>query len=175
AEHPDYPKGTEFRLRSRGATTHGDHRQNTRGSPRFGKWGKQSCTDTGALTKERMETVDEEFVNATLDFIDRANQDKKPFFAWFNSTRTHIWTRLKPEAQAKDRLVTYRDGMVEDCGWTRPGQRHNRWHAIATCSRRGTAWCHRPARSCCRQCRGRRAFSGAGRPDRHVSAPLSVV
>ena len=84
--------------------------------PRFGKWGKQSCTDTGALTKKRMETVDEEFLNATLDFIDRANQDKKPFFAWFNSTRMHIWTRLKPEAQGKTGLGIYPDGMVEHDG-----------------------------------------------------------
>jgi len=51
-----------------------------------------------------METADEEFLNATLDFIDRANRDKKPFFAWFNSTRIHIWTRLKPEAQGKTGL-----------------------------------------------------------------------
>jgi arylsulfatase A-like enzyme len=55
--------------------------------PRFGKWGKQNCEDTGPLTKKRMETVDEEFLKATLDFIDRANGAKKPFFAWFNPSR----------------------------------------------------------------------------------------
>ena len=60
-----------------------------------------------------METVDEEFIAATLDFIDRANRDKKPFFAWFNSTRMHIWTRLKPESQGKTGLGLYPDGMVE--------------------------------------------------------------
>ena len=49
--------------------------------PRFGKWGKQSCSDTGPLTKKRMETVDEEFLAATMDLIDRANRDKKPFLA----------------------------------------------------------------------------------------------
>jgi arylsulfatase A-like enzyme len=115
-EHPDYPKGTEFRLRfgPRGvlrctATT----TESPGEDPRFGNWGKQSCTDTGALTKKRMETVDEEFINATLDFIDRANRDKKPFFAWFNSTRMHIWTRLKREAQGKTGLGIYPDGMVE--------------------------------------------------------------
>ena len=53
---------------------------------------------------------------ATLDFIDRANRDKKPFFAWFNSTRMHIWTRLKPEAQGKTGLGIYPDGMVEHDG-----------------------------------------------------------
>ena len=60
-----------------------------------------------------METVHEEFLGATMVFIDRANLDKKPFFAWFNSTRMHIWTRLKPESQGKTGLGIYPDGMVE--------------------------------------------------------------
>ncbi len=33
-----------------------------------------------AAHQERMETIDEEFVGASTDFIDRANRDKKPFF-----------------------------------------------------------------------------------------------
>jgi arylsulfatase len=118
-EHPDYPKGTEFRLRfgPRGVLRcTATIAETPAEDARFGKWGKQSCTDTGALTKKRMETIDEEFLNATLDFIDRANRDKKPFFAWFNSTRMHIWTRLKPEAQGKTGLAIYPDGMVEHDG-----------------------------------------------------------
>ena len=83
---------------------------------RFGKWGRQSCEDSGPLTKKRMETVDEEFLTARLDFIDRANQEKKPFFAWFNPSRMHIWTRLKPESQGKTGLGIYPDGMVEHDG-----------------------------------------------------------
>ena len=82
---------------------HCDHADTPGEDPRFGKWGKQNCEDTGPLTKKRMETVDEEFLAATLDFIDRANRDKKPFFVWFNSTRMHIWTRLKPEVARQDR------------------------------------------------------------------------
>src|SRR5205823_2094937 len=66
---------------------------------RFGAWGKQKCEDTGPLTKKRMETIDEEFLAATVDFVDRASRDKKPFFAWFNPSRMHIWTRLKLESQ----------------------------------------------------------------------------
>jgi arylsulfatase len=115
-EHPDYPKNTEFRLKfgPRGvmrctATTIDDPTED----PRFGKVGKQNCEDTGPLDKKRMETVDQEFLTATLDFIDRANQNKKPFFAWFNSSRMHICTRLKPEAQGKTGLGIYPDGMVE--------------------------------------------------------------
>ena len=84
--------------------------------PRFGKWGKQSCEDTGPLTTKRMETVDEEFVAATLDFIDRANRDKKPFFVWTNSSRMHIWTHLKKASEGKTGLGVYADGMVEHDG-----------------------------------------------------------
>src|SRR5690349_912245 len=49
-------------------------------------------TDTGPLNKKRMETVDEEFLAATLDFIDRQHKADKPFFCWFNSTRMHVFT-----------------------------------------------------------------------------------
>ena len=84
--------------------------------PRFGPWGKQKCEDTGPLTKKRMETIDEEFLKASFDFIDRANRDKKPFFVWFNPTRMHIWTRLKPASQGKTGLGIYPDGMVEHDG-----------------------------------------------------------
>lgn len=118
-EHPDYPKGTEFRLRFgprgvlRCTATIAD---NSGEDPRFGKWGKQNCEDTGALTKKRMETADQEFVNATIEFMDRAHKDKKPFFAWLNTTRMHIWTRLKPESEGKTGLGLYPDGMVEHDG-----------------------------------------------------------
>jgi arylsulfatase A-like enzyme len=115
-EHPDYPKGTEFRLKfgPRGVLRCTATTTETPGEdPRFGPWGKQNCEDTGALDKKRMETVDQEFLDATLNFIDRANRDKKPFLAWFNPSRMHIWTRLKPESQGKTGLGVYPDGMVE--------------------------------------------------------------
>jgi arylsulfatase len=63
-----------------------------------------------------METIDEEFLKATIDFIDRANREKKPFLVWFNPTRMHIWTRLKPESEGKTGLGIYPDGMVEHDG-----------------------------------------------------------
>jgi len=63
-----------------------------------------------------METVDGEFLDASLDFIDRANKDKKPFFVWFNSTRMHIFTHLKPESVGKTGLGVEADGMVEHDG-----------------------------------------------------------
>ena len=118
-EHPDYPKGTEFKVKfgPRGVLRCTATTVETPGEdPRFGKWGKQNCEDTGPLDKKRMETVDQEFLDATLDFIDRANRDKKPFLAWFNPSRMHIWTRLKPESDGKTGLGVYPDGMVEHDG-----------------------------------------------------------
>jgi arylsulfatase A-like enzyme len=84
--------------------------------PRFGAWGKQSCEDTGPLTKKRMETIDEEVLAATEDFIKRAVKDDKPFFTWFNATRMHVFTHLKKESQNKTGFGIYPDGMVEHDG-----------------------------------------------------------
>jgi arylsulfatase A-like enzyme len=69
--------------------------------------------DTGPLTKKRMETVDEEVTTAALDFMDRATKAEKPFFVWWNSTRMHVWTHLKPESKGKTGYGVYADGMVE--------------------------------------------------------------
>jgi arylsulfatase A-like enzyme len=42
--------------------------------------------DTGPLTQKRMETVDEEFLEAALNFIESAHEQGKPFFVWFSAT-----------------------------------------------------------------------------------------
>ena len=57
--------------------------------------------DTGPLTNKRMETIDEEFIAAALDFIDRQHQANKPWFCYFNPTRMHVWTHLKPASTAR--------------------------------------------------------------------------
>jgi arylsulfatase A-like enzyme len=72
--------------------------------------------DTGPLTTKRMETVDEEFLAAAKDFIDRAHKSDKPFFVWFNTTRMHIFTHLKPESVGKTGKGIEADGMVEHDG-----------------------------------------------------------
>ncbi len=102
-ENPDYPKSPEFRKK-------------------FGPRGVMKATadgkieDTGPLTRKRMETVDEEFLAAALDFIDRQHKAGKPFFCWFNSTRMHIFTHLKKESKGKTGFGIYPDGMVEHDG-----------------------------------------------------------
>ena len=72
-EHPDYPKNPAFRAQfgPRGVLKCVATATDTPGDdPRFGPWGKQKCEDTGPLTKKRMETIDEEFLKASIDFID---------------------------------------------------------------------------------------------------------
>ncbi len=72
--------------------------------------------DTGALNTKRMETVDEEFLAAAKDFIGRQARDRKPFFCWFNATRMHVFTHLKPESLGKTGKGIHADGMVEHDG-----------------------------------------------------------
>lgn len=71
-------------------------------------------TDTGPLTKKRMETVDEEFTAGAIKFMDKAIAADKPFFVWWNASRMHIWTRLKEESKGlSKRGGIYGDGLVE--------------------------------------------------------------
>jgi arylsulfatase len=116
-ENVDYPKNPEFRQKfgPRGvlkckATDVDDPTVD----PRFGRVGKQTIVDTGPLTRERMKTVDTEFLDATLGAMDRAKTAGKPFFIWHNATRMHIWTHLqkKYEDQIADRGL-YGAGMAE--------------------------------------------------------------
>ena len=69
--------------------------------------------DTGPLTRKRMETVDQEFTDATLKFIDKSHRDGKPFFVWFNATRMHVWTRLAPKWEGASGYGLYADGLME--------------------------------------------------------------
>jgi arylsulfatase len=119
-ENPDYPKDPKFRemFGPRGvfkckAT---DKVSSKPDDPRFGAWGKQECEDTGPLTKKRMETIDYEVADAATDFIKRQSADGKPWFVWFNTSRMHVWTHLRPEAKDKTGLGVYADGMVEHDG-----------------------------------------------------------
>lgn len=72
--------------------------------------------DTGPLTTKRMETVDEEFLTAAKGFIDRSTKANKPFFVWFNATRMHVFTHLKPASLGKTGKGIEADGMVEHDG-----------------------------------------------------------
>src|SRR5579864_6249768 len=109
-ENPDYPKTPEYpnfreRFGPRGVLhSFASDKDDPTEEPRFGRVGKQTIDDTGPLTKKRMETVDEEFLTGAMNFIDKSHTANKPFFVWFNSTRMHIWTHLKPGSDGKTGL-----------------------------------------------------------------------
>ncbi|MEM9040884.1 MAG: arylsulfatase [Actinomycetota bacterium] len=63
--------------------------------------GGQRIEDTGPLTKKRMETCDEEFRDAAIDFMKRQNDSDTPFFCWFNATHMHFRTHGKPESRGR--------------------------------------------------------------------------
>jgi arylsulfatase len=76
---------------------------------------QQSCEDSGALTRKRMETVDEETLAAAKDFIQRQHKAGRPFFVWWNATRMHFRTHVKKEHTGISGPSgdEYHDGMVE--------------------------------------------------------------
>ncbi len=69
--------------------------------------------DTGPMTRKRMETADDEFIDAGIKFMEKAVKEDKPFFVWMNSTRMHVWTHLSPEWDGKTGYGLYADGMAQ--------------------------------------------------------------
>ncbi len=82
---------------------------------RWGKVGKQKIEDTGPLTKKRMETCDDEFVEAAIDFMKRQEDAGKPWFVWVNTTHMHFVTHTKKESlrQAGRWQSPYHDTMID--------------------------------------------------------------
>ena len=119
-ESPLYPKDPEFRKRfgPRGVLKcKATDTDDTTIDPQFGHVGKQVIENTGPLGRERMQTVDEEFLASALDFMDRKTREGSPWFCYFNTTRMHVWTHLKPDSAGKTGLGLYPDGMVELDGY----------------------------------------------------------
>jgi arylsulfatase A-like enzyme len=117
-ELPDYPKDPAYlaKFGPRGvlkckATDKDDPTED----PRFGRIGKQTIEDTGALTKKRMETIDDETSAAAIDFMKRQQAAGKTFFCWFNGTRMHLRTHVRAEHRGRYKHgdSEYIDGMME--------------------------------------------------------------
>ncbi|MFC1630512.1 arylsulfatase [Pseudomonadota bacterium] len=103
-ENEDYPKDPEFRKKF---------------GPRgvIHSWanpdGTQKITDTGPLTKKRMETVDDETSDRAIEFIKEQVKAGKPWFVWWSGTRMHFRTHVKKELRGISGQDEYSDGMVE--------------------------------------------------------------
>ncbi|NEU98105.1 arylsulfatase [Bradyrhizobium uaiense] len=117
-ELPDYPKDPAYRAKfgPRGVLRcKATDRDDPTVDPRFGKIGKQTIEDTGALTKKRMETIDDETSAAAIGFMKRLQSAGKPFFCWFNSTRMHLRTHVRQDHRGRYTHgdSEYIDGMME--------------------------------------------------------------
>ena len=117
-EQPEYPKEPSYLAKygPRGVLkSKATDRDDPTVDPRFGKIGKQTIEDTGALTKKRMETIDDETSAAAIDYMKRQQAAGRPFFVWFNSTRMHLRTHVR--AGHRGRYAhgdsEYIDGMME--------------------------------------------------------------
>jgi arylsulfatase len=113
--HPNYPQklkdtvGPRHMLHTWATDTDDPTEQ-----PRWGKVGKQKIEDAGELCPERMKTVDDEILDNTLKFIDKAKKDGKPFFVWLNPTRMHVVTHLSDKYE---KLRTPENGWsIEEAG-----------------------------------------------------------
>jgi arylsulfatase A-like enzyme len=117
-ELPDYPKSPDFRAKygPRGVLDcKASEKDDTTVDPRFGKVGKQVCTDTGPLTRARMVTIDDDIEARATDFIKRQKNANKPFFVWVTFTHMHFRTHTKPESigQAGRWQSPYHDTMID--------------------------------------------------------------
>jgi arylsulfatase A-like enzyme len=103
-ENEDYPKNPEFRKKygPRGVI-------HSFAMPD----GSQKIEDTGALTKKRMETVDDETSDRAIAFIEEQHKAGKPWFVWWSGTRMHFRTHVKEELRGISGQDEYSDGMVE--------------------------------------------------------------
>jgi arylsulfatase A-like enzyme len=117
-ELPDYPKDPAFRAQfgPRGVMDcKASATDDPTVDPRFGRVGKQVCTDTGPLTRARMVGIDDDIAARAVDFIQRQNKAGKPAFVWVNFTHMHFRTHTKPESigQAGRFQSPYHDTMID--------------------------------------------------------------
>ncbi|WP_226704169.1 arylsulfatase [Microbulbifer elongatus] len=97
-EQEDYPKDAEFKKKF---------------GPRgvIESYADGKITDTGPLTRKRMETFDEEILERSLNFMEKAQKAGKPFFIWHNTSRMHVYTHLKAESRHLATQISSEDDL----------------------------------------------------------------
>jgi arylsulfatase len=123
--HPNYPKAALNTVGPRNIVhSWATDKDDATEQPRWGKIGKQKIEDAGPLPphpmegiKYNMETVDWDFVDASIAFMDKARAANQPFFVWLNPTRMHVVTHLSPKYEAmrtaENGWTVYEAGMAE--------------------------------------------------------------
>ncbi|NME68330.1 arylsulfatase [Flammeovirga aprica] len=102
-EHEDYPKEEWFKEKF---------------APRgvIHSFADGRVSDTGPLTKKRMETVDREITDRTLEWLDEKADDDKPFFLWYNTVGMHYPTYPAEDIKGISGMegdTFYADAMVD--------------------------------------------------------------
>jgi len=115
-EQPEYPKDPNFVGIPRNvlhavATDKFDKTED----PRFGVVGKQKITDNGPLGAKRMMTIDQEFNDFAIDWINRQQIaiPDKPFFMWYNPARMHQKTHVQNDYLGSSQTTFYYDAVKE--------------------------------------------------------------
>ncbi len=116
--HPNYPQELLDKVGPRNMVhSWASDKDDSTVDPRWGKVGKQKIEDAGTLYPNRMETVDDEILDFSFKFIDKAKAANKPFFVWLNPTRMHIVTHLSPKYEAmrnsKNGWTIHEAGMAQ--------------------------------------------------------------
>jgi arylsulfatase len=75
--------------------------------------GTQTIEETGPLTIQRMEVIDDETSDAAITWIREQHAAGTPWFAWWSGTRMHFRTHVKEELRGISGQDEYSDGMVE--------------------------------------------------------------
>ncbi len=170
-EDPDYPSENGFpqfreRFGPRGVLhCHATDEDDATEHERWGRVGKQRIEDTGPLTRTRMETCDDEFADAAVDFIRRQHDAGDPFFCWVNFTHMHCRRIPSQSVVAVDA-----GGVVAPSG--RTGQLVAAPRRASRCPRGARG--RRGVRRLGRSGPADRGGVGVGRPRRHRGCRLRV-
>ncbi|MGH9481918.1 MAG: arylsulfatase [Terriglobales bacterium] len=116
--HPNYPPELKDKVGPRNLLhCWAAEKDDTTIDKRWGKVGKQRIEDQGTLYPERMKTIDDEILEHTFKFMDKAKSEGKPFFIWHNPTRMHVVTHLSDKYEKLRNPVNgwgvYEAGMAQ--------------------------------------------------------------
>lgn len=112
-EQPEFPKDPNYPGRPRNLIrSWATDKDDPTVDPRWGRVGKQRIEDKGPLSSSRMGAVDNEFLDASIEWLDRTQKEGKPFFLWFCPSRMHQQIHVSDEWRGKSGHGAYADAML---------------------------------------------------------------